>query len=163
MENIGTKWHCALVSWTRSQCTRLVFGCALFWCHYVLLLLIPWYGAISPWWLRQLLEIVCSLLVILAYISSLSGTKQFWFCLYEPSWTFLFQGILFEYWIEHITFERLYVMLRFSTGISYRGVPGFTTACPCGVWWRGLTTCLLYVGPLFGNLVWNDSGRESLT
>ena len=25
--------------------------------------------------------------------------------------------------------------------------------CPCGVWCRGLTTCPLYVGPLFGNLV----------
>ena len=30
----------------------------------------------------------------------------------------------------------------------------------CGVWCRGLTTCLLYVGPIFGNLVWNDSGFE---
>ena len=27
------------------------------------------------------------------------------------------------------------------------GVPGFATDCPCGVWCRGLTTCLLYVGP----------------
>ena len=27
----------------------------------------------------------------------------------------------------------------------------------------GLTTCLLYVGPLFGNLVWSDSGFVSLT
>ena len=37
--------------------------------------------------------------------------------------------------------------------LFYRGVPGFATDCPCGVWCRGLTTCLLYVGPLFGNLV----------
>ena len=27
----------------------------------------------------------------------------------------------------------------------------FATDCPCGVWCRGLTTCLLHVGPPFGN------------
>ena len=41
------------------------------------------------------------------------------------------------------------VMFRFSTRIFYRGVPGSVTDCSCGVWCRGLTTCLLYVGPLF--------------
>ena len=50
-----------------------------------------------------------------------------------------------------------------STKIFYRGVPGFATDCPCGVWCRGLTTCPLYVGPLFGNLVQNDSRFVSLT
>ena len=34
----------------------------------------------------------------------------------------------------------------------YRGVPGCATDCPCGVWCRGLTICLLYVGQIFGNL-----------
>ena len=47
--------------------------------------------------------------------------------------------------------------------IMYRGVPGSATDFPCGVWCRGLTTSLLYVGPLFGNQVWNDSGLLSLT
>ena len=51
----------------------------------------------------------------------------------------------------------LYVMFTFPTGIFYRGVPGFATDCHCGVWCRGLTTYLLYVDLLFGNLVWNDS------
>ena len=37
--------------------------------------------------------------------------------------------------------------------IFYRGVPGFVTDFPGGVWCRGLTTCPLYVGPLFANLV----------
>ena len=46
----------------------------------------------------------------------------------------------------------LYVMFTFPTRIFYRGVPGFATDCPYGVWCRGLTTCPLYVGPLFGNL-----------
>ena len=39
----------------------------------------------------------------------------------------------------------------------------FATDCPGGVWCRGLTTCPLSVGPLFGNLVWNDSRFVSLT
>ena len=49
-------------------------------------------------------------------------------------------------------------MFRFSTMIFYRGVPGFATDCRSGVSCRGLITYLLYVGPLFENLVWNDSG-----
>ena len=44
-----------------------------------------------------------------------------------------------------------------------RGVPGFATDCTCRLWCSGLTTCLLYVGPLFGNLVWNDNGFVSFT
>ena len=51
----------------------------------------------------------------------------------------------------------------FSTRIFYKWVPGFATDYPCGVWCRGLTTCLLYVGPPVGNLVWNDCGFVSLT
>ena len=52
---------------------------------------------------------------------------------------------------------------QFNTRIFDRGVPGFATDCPCGVWWRGLTTCPLYIGPLFWNLVYNDSRLVSLT
>ena len=37
--------------------------------------------------------------------------------------------------------------LNFPSRIFCRRVPGFATDCPCGVWCRGLTTCLLYVGP----------------
>ena len=43
---------------------------------------------------------------------------------------------------------------RYCTRVFYQEVPGFATDCPCGVWWHWLTTCLLYVGPHFGNLVW---------
>ena len=68
-----------------------------------------------------------------------------------------------EYWIEHVTFGLLYVMFRFSTRIFFREIPGFATDYPCCVWCRGLTTCLLYAGTLFGNQVWNDSGFVSLT
>ena len=65
--------------------------------------------------------------------------------------------------IEHATFVLLYAMFIFPTRIFYRGVPGFVTDCRCGFWCRGLTTCLLCVGPLFGNLVQNDSMFVNLT
>ena len=51
----------------------------------------------------------------------------------------------------------------FPTRIFYREVPGFAIDCPCRVWCSGLTTCSLYVGPLFGNIVQNDSRFVSLT
>ena len=44
-----------------------------------------------------------------------------------------------------------FVRFMFPYRIFYRGVLGFATDSPCGVGCRGLTTCLLYVGPLFGN------------
>ena len=66
------------------------------------------------------------------------------------------------YWNEYATFGLFYFMLRFSIlGYSTRDrAPGFATDYPCGVWCRGSITCLLYVGPLWGNLVWNDSGSS---
>ena len=54
-------------------------------------------------------------------------------------------------------------MFTLPTGIFYMGVSGFATDCPCGIWCRGLTTYHLYVGPLFGYLVLNDSRFVSLT
>ena len=53
--------------------------------------------------------------------------------------------LLSEYRIQHGTIGPLNVTSRYSTRIFYRGVSGFATDCPCGVWYRGLTTCLLYV------------------
>ena len=67
-----------------------------------------------------------------------------------------------EYWIGHVTFGLLYFVLRVSIRIFNSGVPGFVTDCPWGVWCNGLTTFLLYVGPLFINLVWNDTRFVSL-
>ena len=51
-----------------------------------------------------------------------------------------------EYRPEHVTFGLLCVIFKFPSRIFCRRVPGFATDCPCGVWCRGLTTCLLYVG-----------------
>ena len=64
---------------------------------------------------------------------------------------------------KYVTFGLLYVLFTFPARTFYRGVPGFAIDCPCCVWWRGLTTCPLYVGPLFENLVENDSWFVSLT
>ena len=92
----------------------------------------------------------------------LSVTKLFWFCTCATPWMFPPLDILLEYWIEHVTFGLFYVMFTFPARILYRGVPGFATDCPCGVWCRGLTTCPLYVGSFFGNLVKNDRRFVSL-
>ena len=56
-----------------------------------------------------------------------------------------------EYWIQHGAIGPLYITSSYSTWIFCRGVSGFATDCPCDVWCRGLTTCLLHVGPPFGN------------
>ena len=70
--------------------------------------------------------------------------------------------ILLEYWIGHVSFGLLYVMFTFPTRIVYRGVPGFATDCPCGVWCRGLTTCPLYVDPFFwkSSLTWIRKSKD---
>ena len=44
-----------------------------------------------------------------------------------------------------------YVTSSYSIWIFCRGVSGFATDCTCDVRCRGLTTCLLHVGPPFGN------------
>ena len=62
---------------------------------------------------------------------------------------FLPLDILHEYWIESVSFGLLYVTFTFPTLVFYRVVPAFVTDYPCGVWCRGLTTYLLYVGPLW--------------
>ena len=57
----------------------------------------------------------------------------------------------------------LYVTSSYSIWIFSRGVSGFATDCPCDVWCQVLTTCLLRVGPPFGNRFLNTSGAVGLT
>ena len=76
---------------------------------------------------------------------------------------FLSLDLLWEYWIQHGANGPLYVTSSYSTWIFCRGVSGFATDCPCGVWCRGLTTCLLHVGPPFGNRILNNSWAVGLT
>ena len=76
---------------------------------------------------------------------------------------FFFLDLLWEYRIQHGANGPLYVTSSYSTWIFCRGVSGFATDCPCGVWCRGLTTCLLHVGPHFGNRILNNSWAVGLT
>ena len=75
-----------------------------------------------------------------------------YFVLYNPSppRMFLSLDLLSEYRI-HGAIGSLYVTSSYSTLILCRGVSGFATDCPCDVWCRGLTSCLLHVGPPFRN------------
>ena len=89
--------------------------------------------------------------VSIYYMSNINelpdGILFHWFCKCTPPWMFLPLDIPSEYRPEHVTFGLLCVIFKFPSRIFCRRVPGFATDCPCGVWCRGLTTCLLYVGP----------------
>ena len=63
---------------------------------------------------------------------------------YAHGHSFLNNGFDNTEWASFIS--DLHVKLR----IISRGVPGFATASPCGVWGHGWTTCLLFDGPLSG-------------
>ena len=67
----------------------------------------------------------------------------------SPPRMFLSLDLLSEYRIQHGAIGSLYVTSSYSTWIFCMGVSGYATDCPCGVWCRGLTTCLLHVGPTF--------------
>ena len=71
--------------------------------------------------------------------------------------------LLWEYRIQHGANGPLYVTSSYSTWIFCRGVSGFASDCPCGVWCRGLTTCFLHVGPPFGNRILNNRWAVDLT
>ena len=100
------------------------------------------------------------ILFILNHTFMLPLTKYFWLCKCATPWMFPTLTLSFNI---GLTFELLYVVFTFRTRLFYRGVPGFTIDCPCGVWCRGLTTCLQYNGSLVGNLVWSDGGFVTLT
>ena len=81
----------------------------------------------------------------------------------SPPRMFLSLDLLSEYRIQHGAIGPLYVTSSYSTWILCRGVSGFATDCPCDVWCRGLTTCLLHIGPPFGNRFLNNSWAVGLT
>ena len=81
----------------------------------------------------------------------------------SPPRMFLSLDLLWEYWIQYDANGPLYVTSCYSTWIFCRGVSGFATDCPCDIWCRGLTTCLLHVGPPFGNRILNNSWAVGLT
>ena len=80
-----------------------------------------------------------------------------------PPRMFLSLDLLSEYRIQHGAIGPLYLTSSYLTWIFCWGVSGFATDCPCDVWCRGLTTCLLHVGPPFGNRFLNSSWAVGLT
>ena len=74
----------------------------------------------------------------------------------SPPRMILSLDLLSEYRIQHGAIGSLYVTSSYTTWIFCRVVSGFATDCPCGVWCRGLTTCVLHVGPPFGNRFLNS-------
>ena len=91
------------------------------------------------------------------------GTRYLVFYNPSPPRMFLPLDLLSEYRIQHAAIGPLYATSNYSTWIFCRGVSGFATDCPGDVWCRGLTTCLLHVGPPFGNRFLNTSWATSLT
>ena len=81
----------------------------------------------------------------------------------SPHRMFLSLDLLSEYRIQHGAIGHLYVTSSYSTWIFCRGVSGFATDCPCDFGCRGFTTCLLHVGPPFGNRFLNNSWAVGLT
>ena len=81
----------------------------------------------------------------------------------SPPRMFLSLDFLSEYRIQHGAIGPLYVTSSYTTWIFCRGASGFATDCPCKVWCRGLTTCLLHVGPPFGNRYLNTNWAVGLT
>ena len=123
-----------------------------------------------------LFSLVYQLFLVLWYKSNIRMLVTFRICFtqhfdttylvfYNPSppRMFLSLDLLWEYRIQHGANGPLYVTSSYSTWIFCRGVSGFATDCPCGVWCRGLATCLLHVGPLFVNRILNNSWAVDLT
>ena len=81
----------------------------------------------------------------------------------SPPRMFLSLDLLWEYRIQYGANGPLYVTSSYSTWIFCTGISGFATDCPCGVWCRGLTTCLLHVGPPFVYRILNNSWAVGLT
>ena len=81
----------------------------------------------------------------------------------SPPRMFLSLDLLSEYRIQHGAIGPLSVTSSYSIWIFCRGVSEFATDCPCDVWCRGLTTCLLHVGSPFGNRFLNTSWAVGLT
>ena len=91
--------------------------------------------------------------------------NSFWGGGYPRRWHRLIYllDLLSEYRIQHGAIGPLYVTSSYSTWVFCKGVSGFATDCPCDVWCRGLTTCLLHIGPPFGNRFLNNSWAVGLT
>ena len=108
-------------------------------------------------------NLILGCLWLLVFFKQHFDTRYLVFYNTSPPRMFLSLDLLWEYRIQHGPNGPLYVTSNYSTWIFCRGVSGFATDCPCGVWCRGLTTCLLHVGPPFENRILNNSWAVGLT
>ena len=132
-----------------------VFGCELFWCW--VSLCTPFTISLIEFCFIMIFMIVVTIIGIFMTILFILGLLQLsisgWTNAQLPGCFAPLLDIPLEYRIEYVTLGLLYLMFTFPIMRFYRGVPGFETDYPCGVWCRGLTTCFLYIGPPYGNLV----------
>ena len=121
-------WVCALRCWMSLSCffTNIFYQCLIL--SWWLPALLACYAHCYPIWTTDL-----GFLELGNFDSAIA---------YLPGCFIPLDNIL-EYCVEHVTIGLLYVKFIFSTRILYRGILGFATVCSCGVWHRGLTTCLL--------------------
>ena len=100
------------------------------------------YKALSKFWY------VWSLTLLITHIS--------WF---GNRWThemFLHLTLLLEDWIEYVYIGLFAFKICIPTRIFWRGVLSFATDCPYAPRYHKWTTCM-YVGPIFRNIILNDS------
>ena len=142
-------WSC-----TPSQFIGLFWGSSRFMCWMPLVVFFDFTNCVL---LYENTTYIRMLAIIGIRFKQHFDTRYFAFCNLSPPRMFLPLDRLSIYGIQHITIGPLYVTSRYWTRILCRGVSGFATDCPCGVWCCGLTTCLLYAGPLFGNRLLNNS------
>ena len=109
-------------------------------------------------------HIIVNGMLIITHIAYIARTlTHFYQNLVCLCYSMLPLDLLSKYRIQHGAIGPLYVTSSYSTWIFCRGVSGFATDCPCGVWCRGLTTCLLHVGPPFGNRLLKNSWAVGFT
>ena len=105
-------------------------------------------------WCLWLLAFVLNNILILGIWCSTRPHLPGCFC----PWTF-FQNIGFNMVPSNPFRSHLATQL----GYSAREFQALQLVCPCDVWCRGLTTCLLHVGPPFGNRFLNTIWAVGLT
>ena len=136
---------------TPSQSIGFVLGSALFLCWTLLVVISLSSIVFYSMKLRIILGCSWPLQFVLCYTLANFNILYLGFCKSSLPRMFPPLDMISEFRIQLDIIGPLRVTSILSAGIFYRGVSGFATDCPCGVWCRGSTTCLLYVGPPFGN------------
>ena len=91
--------------------------------------------------------------VIIWFAVSVNAYNQYFYtdvsAITHLPWMFLSMWLDWEYRIGLFIMEHHVIGFTLQTRTICMAAPGFVTDCLCGVWSRGATIYLLYVGPLF--------------